>query len=111
MLSWVGALCKLALLGLIAIMAANWFEWQGRTISDHIKLGMAYAERSAGPRNSALNYAERARRWVRDLAGDARKGAPRELEHKIAPIAGDEDGARERIPAEERQKLRALLRD
>jgi hypothetical protein len=93
MLKALGYLFKIALFSIFILILGNAVHWEGRTISDQVKLRMSHAERS--------QVYGSVRNWAEKLTLDAKKGAARKADQVI-----DEE-----IPHSERQKLRALIRE
>jgi len=125
MFKLIGALLKAALFALVILVLGNVIRWDGRTISDHVRVRTAKFERS--------NTLKDARGWAEKISEDAREGlkkVPNPLAEKnqAATPAGKPAAERqepkhadnrealknppqERIPASERQKLRALIEE
>ena len=124
MFKLIGALIKAALFALAILVLGNLIRWDGRTISDHVRAQTAKLERS--------NAVKDARGWAEKLSEDAKEGlkkvpnplaerrggapaekpAPARPEARHAGIREQEKAApQEKIPASERQKLRALIEE
>ncbi len=125
MFKLIGALIKTALFALIILLLGNLVRWDGRTISDHVRAQTAKLERS--------NSFKGARGWAEKISEDAKEGlkkVPNPLADKLQPAspstASDmerqetkhadrreklKNPPQERIPASERQKLRALIEE
>lgn len=119
MLRIIGFMIKLVAFAALVLVIGNWARWDGKTLSDQVKEGVAKAERSEA--------ASKMRDWTRSLTDDAREGAERKAKRRAAPPAhaseratdADRTGseaaaparAEERIPSSERQKLRDLIRE
>ncbi|MCC7441643.1 MAG: hypothetical protein IT285_08420 [Bdellovibrionales bacterium] len=74
MLKAVWTLLKVAAFALIVLAVGHWLRWDGRTVSDHVKSGMAAAERELSgdtPAAKGLKSAEELltteRQKLRDL--------------------------------------------
>ena len=93
MLKLIGYLIKVAVFSVFILVLGNMVHWEGKTISDQVKLRMFHAERS--------DVYETVRSWAGKLTLDAKKGAPKR-ENRL-----NED----EIPHSERQKLNALIRE
>ncbi len=104
MFRFLGACFKVSALALIAIILSHVVTLKGRTISDQVKTGMAQVERS----NVTKDFSNWTRSHVSKLTEDAKQGAK-----QIAPqLSNSPRGqiSREEISAEERTKLKELLR-
>jgi hypothetical protein len=129
-LSWV---LKLTLLSVVILIAGEWIHWDGRSLAQHVMLGLGHAERS--------DTADYLREMTRKITEDARSGIEKKAKslgrktaaaHKSAGEAQEEaltdrtkmqaaapmaapvrNSARseERLPPSERQKLKALIRE
>lgn len=124
-LSWV---LKLALLSVAILIAGEWIRWDGRSLAQHVLLGVGHAEKS-----DAADYVRELTRKITDDArlgfekkakGPGRKAATTTQEsitdrtemQAAAPMAAPTraaGGARaeERLQPSERQKLKALIRE
>ena len=118
MFKLLGLTIKVLIFSLIVLVLANWAQWRGRTISDQVKTQLAHAERS----RLAGQVGEKVKGWA-ELASESahagvtglRERAERKWNGQEAgapAAASDEDEpAPERIPASEKQKLKALIRE
>ncbi len=97
MLRTIGFSLKIALLSTLVLILGNWVRWDGKTISDQVKLKMAHAERT--------HLLGTMRGWAEKLTQDARKGIQRKAEQITGAPPQDE------ISSSERQKLKALIRE
>jgi len=95
MLRLIGLLIRLAIFSAFVLILGNWVKWDGKTISDQVRIGMSHAEET--------DVIEKIRGWAQQVTHDAHKGFRNKL-HRT-----EED--REEIPASERQKLKALIRE
>ncbi len=93
MLKGIGYLIKLALFSVLVLILGNAVHWEGKTISDQIKIRMSHAERS--------DIYGSVRTWAEKLTLDAKKGALK----KADQLRGED------ILPSERQKLKALIRE
>jgi len=93
MLRLIGTLIKLALFSTFILILGNSLHWEGKTISDQVKLRMSHAERS--------DIYGSARSWAAKLTLDARQGATKKANRILV----------EEIAPSERQKLNALIRE
>lgn len=100
MLRIFGFCLKITFFSILILILGNTIHWEGRTISDQVKLRMSHADRSPIV-NSVRNWAEK-------VTHDARKGIlrrPYRTEvHSLTSI-------HEEIPSSERQKLKALIEE
>jgi hypothetical protein len=120
MIHAMGWLIKLTLFSIFVLILGNWIHWNGKTVSDQVKTQIAHAERS--------DFAGTIRRWTNNVAQDARKGARKGAQQQrhaaaVVETAAVEDSEAhseakpraekpmEKIPASERQKLRALIQE
>lgn len=97
MLKTIGFCLKLTVFSFLVLILGNWLRWNGRTISDQVKLRMAHAERT--------DLYETVRGWATTVTSDAKKGVQKRLERASGPQAQEE------ISSSERQKLKALIRE
>ena len=100
MLKLVGFFFKLATFAALILVLGNWIEWDGKTISDQVRLKMSHAERS--PAISSIRH------WAEKITHDAHKGIQRKLDHTTDNSRSTEE---EEILPSERQKLKALIRE
>lgn len=96
MFKFFGTLIKLCLFSLGVLALGNWIRWNGRTISDQVRIGMAHAEKS--------NIFESFKTWTETVTRDARQGA---LKKPKFNSAYSDEG----ITSSERQKLKALIKE
>jgi hypothetical protein len=94
MLKAAGFLIKLLAFSTLILMLGNWLRWDGKTVSDQVRLHMAHADESG--------LVSTMRDWAEQVTHDARKGFQKKLTHVSAT---------EEIPSSERQKLKALIRE
>src|SRR3712207_1722387 len=97
MLKLFGSLIKLTLFSITVLVLGNLLRWDGRTISDQIKVGMSHAE--------GMGITSRIRSWAHQLTSDAKTGF--HIQKKIDRMSLEE----EEIAPSEKQKLKALIRD
>jgi hypothetical protein len=83
MLKLLGSGIKLVIFSLLVLILGNWLHWDGRTISDQVKMGMSHAEESS--------VVHSLRSWAQKITLNAREG--------------------EEITTSERQKLKALIKE
>jgi hypothetical protein len=96
MLRMLGFCVKLVIFSVLVLVLGNWLHWDGRTISDQVKVKMSHAERS--------DLFGAVRNWADKVTYDARKGVQRKLGHST-PEQNEE------ITSSERQKLKALIQE
>ena len=94
MLKLIGSLFKAALFSLLILALGNRVHWNGITLSDQVRIGMAHAENTG--------IFEKIKDWAQDLTEDVRKGAHQKLKHSETS---------EEIRSSERQKLKALIQE
>jgi hypothetical protein len=99
MLKALGFCVKVTLFSLLVLILGNWLRWDGKTISDQVRLRMSHAERS--------NVLGAVRGWAEKITHDARKGIQKKLDQTTTSTEEEE----EEIPSSERQKLKALIRE
>ncbi|MCM2278405.1 MAG: hypothetical protein NDJ89_10050 [Oligoflexia bacterium] len=92
MFKFIGLLFKGAIFALIVLALGHKLHWGERTISDQVKVQLSHAERS--------EIAGKVRGWAGEVS--------REVQEKSAKL---KPAADELIPATERQKLKALIRE
>ena len=90
MLRLIGFITKITIFSLFVLVLGNWIRWDGKTISDQIKVKMSHADE--------LGLMDHFRTWTERITTDARKGFQKKNEHSSHP---------EEIPSSERQKLKA----
>lgn len=93
MFNLLGWILKTAAFAVVVLVLGSLIHWDGRTVSDQIKMHLAHAERASS--------VGRLRQWGDSLVQDARIGA-----HKLTP-----DDKAEAISDAEKKKLRNLLRE
>lgn len=93
----IGMLIKFVCLAVFVLVLGNWIKWDGRTLSDQVKVRMSHAERSD-------LYGE-VRDWTQKITYDARKGTGKNVNPAL-PVVPTEEFA-----ASERQKLKALIQE
>jgi hypothetical protein len=98
MLRVMGYLFKLTLFSILILVLGNVLRWDGKTISDQVRLQMSHAERS-GLFGTVRNWADR-------VTYDTRKGFQQKTGHSLSESSESED-----ISPSERQKLKALIRE
>lgn len=94
MLKLVSTVLKITLFAAAVLVAGQIIHWDGRTLSDQVRIGMAHAERGEA--------FHRAQRWAKELQKDASKGIGKKLEEK--PV-------QESIGSSERQRLKELINE
>jgi hypothetical protein len=94
MLKIFGLLVKISVFSLIVLVLGNWLRWDGKTISDQVRLKMSHAEESG--------VFDHFKSWTESLTSDAKRG----FRKKISEASMDEE-----IPSSEKQKLKALIRE
>lgn len=94
MLKILGFLLKFTIFSLLILVLGNWLRWDGKTISDQVKLRMSHAE-EAGILGTVKGWADR-------VTHDAKQGFKRKM---------TEMPMQEEISPTERQKLKALIRE
>jgi hypothetical protein len=97
MFKTLGFCIKVVFFSVIVLILGNWLRWDGKTISDQVKLRMSHAERS--------NLLGVVRNWADEVTHDARKGIQKKLNYSRASEEEEE------IPSSEKQKLKALIRE
>lgn len=105
MLKAIRFLLKLTIFSTFVLILGNLIQWNGKTVSDQVKFGLAQAERS--------NVAEDLREWTGSLIKDAKKGVKKAGQRVLQPVTAEskDDSIQVDIPQSERQKLRALIRE
>jgi hypothetical protein len=93
MLKLGGLLMKFTFFSILVLVLGNALHWRGRTISDQVRIHMAHAERT--------ELYETVKAWAERITLDAKKGATKRANQMTI----------EEIPATERQKLNALIRE
>lgn len=96
MLKTIGSCIKFLLFSLVILILGNWIKWEGKTISDQVKIKMAHTE--------PAHIMNQVRGWAEKITYDARKGIQKKL------VSADESDDSE-IPSSERQKLKALIQE
>ncbi len=112
MLKLLSGCIKLTVFSLLILVLGNWLHWDGKTISDQVKVGMSHAEES--------DVVHSFRSWATKVTSDAKSG----FEKKFSPLQSGHTTGRsgrlgqseqteqsEEISPSERQKLRALIRE
>jgi len=94
MLKLIALFLKLALFSLFVLVLGNWVRWDGKTISDQVKLKMSHADEA--------DIIGSVRDWADRLTHDAKHGFQKKM---------DRVTAQEEISPSERQKLKALIRE
>jgi len=102
MLRALGFMLKIATFSALILVLGSWVRWEGRTISDQVKTHLSQAERS--------DIFTDLKNWAGALFRDANKGASKN-NSSIQISASESESDSDRIPASERQKLRALIRE
>ncbi len=100
MLKFFGFCLKVAIFSILVLILGNTLYWDGKTISDQVKLKMAHAERS--------NVIDTVRDWAKKVTLDAKLGLQRKPDHSVAPT---HSSTHEQISSSERQKLKALIQE
>lgn len=114
MFKMIGWMIKTSLFALAILVLGSMIRWNGETLSDQVKTGIAHAEPS--------RVAEKIKRWASGLVDDARDTARRAVgsqnpsrreryrrpQAEAIEAAAEEDGD---ISPTERQKLRALIEE
>ena len=107
MLSTIHFCVKFLLLSIFILVLGNWVRWDGRTISDQVKVGMSHAEES--------QIYNDIRSWATRVTNDARKGVQNKvnsnLKLKTEADSSNDVPEKEDISSTERQKLKALIRE
>ena len=107
MLSTIRFCVKFTLLSLFILVLGNWVNWDGKTLSEHVKVTMVEVEKSQ-------TYLE-IQGWVKSLTSDARKGIQKRAINGLKLNQGSQTASDEAEPEEisstERQKLKALIRE
>ena len=102
MLKMISYCVRLLFLSVVILVLGNWLRWDGKTLSDQVKVGMSHAEES--PVYTSI------RDWAKRLTTDAQKG----MKNKVKSGLKTETSSpteKEEISSTERQKLRALIRE
>lgn len=94
MLKIVGFFFKMTIFSILVLVLGNSLHWGGRTISDQVRTTMAHAEHS--------DLFGIVRNWAEKITHDARQGYQNKVNHSLS---------QEEIPASEKQKLKALIRE
>jgi hypothetical protein len=95
MLKALGFCIKVILFSILVLVLGNWVQWNGRTLSDQVRLSMAHTEDT--------NFIETVHGWAERITHDARKGHLKKPDY-ASPVS-------EEISSSERQKLKALIRE
>ncbi len=101
MLKFIGTCIKVVTFSLLVLILGNWIHWDGKTISDQIKLTMNHPETS--------HILGNVKSWATKLTQDARKGIGKKLQSPSKRI--DDSTTKEEFSASEKQKLKALMRE
>lgn len=96
MLRMIGFCIKFIFFSIFILVLGNCLHWNGRTLSDQIKVSMAHAERTEIWGNL--------QEWASKLTRDARSGFLKKPKNSSSEIT-------ETIPHSEKQKLKALIRE
>jgi len=94
MLKAFGYCFRVIIFSILVLILGNWLHWDGRTISDQVRLRMSHAEETG--------WVGTVRNWAEKITHDARKGLQKKNTHV---------SAQEEIPSSEREKLKALIRE
>jgi hypothetical protein len=94
MLKAIGFCVKMAFFSLFILFLGSWLRWDGKTLSDQIKLHMSHTERS--------DIFDSMRSWATKITEEVQAGS-----QKKSKQSTDE----EEISSSERQKLKALIRE
>ena len=108
MFKLLGFFVKVTVFAVIVLVIGNMVHWNGRTVSDEVRVQLSHAERSAWTGVSGNKH------WAGKLTTDTKEGAIRKKSAKPsaqAEPADEETGDIKKIPASERQKLRALIEE
>jgi hypothetical protein len=92
---------KAVIFAAVVLVLGNSFRWEGKTISDQVKVSMAHAENS--------KVAGTVRGWAEKLTHDAQKGIQKKFNTTSPGQMTIE--VPEEITASERQKLKALIQE
>lgn len=98
-------LIKLVFFSVAVLALGNWLRWDGKTISDQVKVGMSHAEDA--------HFFSDLQEWAKKVTDDARKGfqSKSKIRSKSPGILIPSSNAEEDISSTERQKLKALIRE
>lgn len=96
----LGLCIKLVIFSILVLILGNWLHWDGKTISDQVKLKMAHAER--------VGIVDTMRDWAEKVTHDAKKGFQKKTGRSSSTTPSE---AQEEITSSERQKLKALIRE
>jgi hypothetical protein len=100
---------KLAVFASAVLVLGNLVHWQGRTVSDQVKLRMASAQRSE---RGLTETAGKLKSWAGDLVSDSRKATRATVSGTTGnQVSVSADKPLDDIHPSERQKLRALIRE
>ncbi len=100
MLSLIKFIVKWSLISFITLTLGNWVQWNGRSLSEIVRITMTPIEKS--------NFTTDVQQWAKGLTRDARKGFQSRLEISSLPQA--KVRIEESLPSE-RQRLRTLIRE
>ena len=104
----LGFFIKLTIFSALVLIIGNLIHWNGRTVSDQVKTQLSHAERTAWVGVSGMKH------WAGKLTGDSKEGSARKKTLRpnaaLEPMDSNEDDSK-KIPASERQKLRALIEE
>lgn len=94
-------LIKLILLAVLILILGNWLKWDGKTLSDHIKIKMSQTESS--------QWIYSVRQWSEHLLQDAKAGGDKKKDHisRFQSTTSPE----ERISASEKKTLKMLIQN
>ena len=100
MLKLIGFCIRKILFAILILILGNTVHWDGRTLSEQVRLTMASTERS--------EWMDTLRGWAKRVTVDAQKGIQKKAD-TVPTInrAAESD----EIPSSEKQKLRALIRE
>ena len=100
MLKFFGFCVRKILFSILVLILGSTVHWDGRTISEQVRLLVASTERS--------EWMDTARGWAKRVTVDAQKGVQKKPD--LIPTPHRASDALE-IPSSEKQKLRALIRE
>ena len=105
MLNAMGSLVRHTLFAIAILIAGQWVEWEGHTLSSHVNHALQHAMNS--------NIMDRMKDWSRQLTQDAQVGASKIIrkDQIQSRSSAPQREAGEDISSSERKKLRELIQE
>lgn len=108
----IGWFIKAGLFAAIVLVLGSLVRWDGKTVSDQVKTGLAHAERTVETGSDVMTTVKG---WANGLLGGGAEPNPRRRSGRAGARVQKADratGAQEAdIPRSERQKLKALIQE